>query len=161
MTHKTIIDRVSNIEDAFPRLVDSLSQHLDQRLNPVIQNLDAVLEILGRETVVSKITELREKRQSEESEAKKKQLEALLTEGKIVKTDKVSDKSIIVAQEKSLEGKVIHPGRFQLMFNEVAPVFQEKILAKEVGTVVDIPNYGTLEVQEIYEPVTQAAQVNS
>ena len=148
--HKTIVDRVTDIEKAFPEVVNEVNKHLDSRFGPVVQALNAIMDILGRETVAAKIEELREKQALGEMESKKAQLEAMVAEGRLAKTDVVTEKSLIVGQEVTKEGKVVPPGRFQLHFGEIAPKFQEQLLGKGPGVSFEIPDYGKFEVQEVY-----------
>jgi hypothetical protein len=110
-----------------------------------------VVEVVGRETVTEKITELVQAEQSKESENGKRQLESLVGQGVLVKGVSVSKKSVIVGREMDKEGKVIHPGRFQLVFEEIAPAFQEKLLDKTAGFTLELPERGTLEIQEVWD----------
>ena len=154
--HKTVVDRVKDLENAFPEVVSEINKHLDSRFGPVVQALNAIMDILGRETVAAKIEELRETQARQEMESKKAQLEALIAEGRLAKTDTVGEKSLIVGQEVTKDGKVVPPGRFQLHFGEIAPKFQEQLLGKTSGASFEIPDYGKFEVQEIYNFVTPA-----
>lgn len=160
--HKTIVERVADLETAFPEVVYEVNKHLKSRLDPVTQALNAVMELLGRDTVAAKITELREKQLHEEMVTKKAQLEAMVAEGRLVKGDVVNEKSLIVGKEVTADGTVVAPGRFQLLFGEIAPKFQEQILGKSPGVSFDIPDYGKFEVQEVYDfapPAVPAAIV--
>lgn len=149
--HKTVIERVAELEKAFPQLVEAINNQFNQRLGPVVQSINALIELLGRDTVVAKMTELKEKQQTQEMEAKKAQLDALVAEGRLVKAEVIKEGSVVVGRELNAEGKAIHPGRFQMTFNEIAPQFQEKLLGKGSNEKLDIPNYGSFEVQEVYE----------
>lgn len=157
--HKTVIERVSELEKAFPRLVDALSDNMNRRFEPILPLLNALTDIVGRESVMAKIKELKDQQATQEMEMRKAQLEALVKEGRLVKAETIKDGSVLVAQEKTPDGKLVHPGRFQMMFAEIAPVFQEKLLGKpSVGTVIDLPdNQGTFEVLEAYDFVPPSA----
>lgn len=159
MTHKTIVERVADVESAFPRLVEAINDNIDRKLQPVIPLLNALTDLVGREAVASKMKEQREAQATQDMEMRKAQLEVLVKEGRLVKSDTVSDKSVIVARETGADGTVVHPGRFQMMFSEIAPQFQEKLLGKAVaGLKLDLPeNQGTFEVLESYEFVPEPA----
>ncbi len=100
------------------------------------------------------MNELKEKQQTQEMEAKKAQLEALVAEGRLVKANVIKESSVVVGREITKEGVSIHPGRFQMPFAEIAPQFQEQLLGKGTDSKLEIPNHGTFEVQEVYDFVT-------
>jgi len=164
MTHKTVIERVTEIEKAFPQLIEAINDHVDRRTIPLTQLLNAVVDLLGRETVGAKMKELREQAIVQEAELKKQQLEVAVAEGRLVKVEKITEGSVIVSKEAGPDGTPIHTGRFQMTFAEVDPKFQEKLLGMSVGTKLDLPNNaGTYEVVEIYElaPVKVPAAIET
>jgi hypothetical protein len=150
--HKTIVERVTELEKAFPQLIDALNDSMKRRTDPIVKSLNALVEMMGRDVVLAKMGELQEKQQTEEMEAKKSQLESAVAQGRLVKKDAIGQEALLVARESDATGKMIHPGRFHVNFAEIAPQFQEKLLGKPVGATVEIPGgSGVFEVLEIYE----------
>jgi hypothetical protein len=151
--HKTIVERVTELEKSFPNLVDAISDNLDRRLNPLLPLINALVEVVGRDTVSAKVKEQRELSQTQEMESQKAQLQVLVAEGRLTKAEVIKDGSVIVAREFLGDGTVVHPGRLQILFSDVAPQFQEKLLGKTAaGTVVELPdNQGKFEVLEVYD----------
>lgn len=163
MAHKTVIERVADLEKMVPSLLESVNDSIRRRTDPTIQTLNAVVEILGRDSVKAKMVEQMEKQQSQELEARTSHLQAGVAEGRILKVEKISENSLVVSTETDSAGKVRHPGKFHLNFGEIAPQFQEKLLGRGVGERVELPEgQGTFEVVEIYElaptPVPAAIQ---
>lgn len=160
--HKTIVERVTDLEKAFPQLIEAINDSMKRRIDPLVKPLNALVEMMGRDQVLAKMQELQERQQTEEMEAKKSQLQAAVADGRIVKKDSISEASLIVATETDVNGKTIHPGRFHVNFGDIAPQFQEKLLGKRAGVKVEIPGgAGVFEVQEVYEfaPATVPAAI--
>jgi hypothetical protein len=149
--HKTVMERVEELEKTLPVLAEIVNQQLNQRFSPLIETIDALTDIVGKDAVISKMAELQNKRNAEAAERQKAQVEVLLAEGRLTKAEKVSEKSLLVGVETDMAGNVTPPGRFQVTFDKVAPVFQEKLYGKPVGTKVEVPNAGGFELSEIYD----------
>lgn len=126
-------------------------QNLHQRTQTLEKVVAALLELGGPAVVESKMLEMHNQRLVANAEKQKKELELLVAEGKVVKAEVVNEKSLLVGQETDKNGAVTSPGRHQLEFAEIAPAFQEKLLGKAVGAVVEIPDKGTFTLNEIYQ----------
>lgn len=145
MTHKSIHDRVKDIESSLPELIKIVNQQFSRALEPLVQKLEAMEELLGKDLVKNKALEL-------DMTQKKAALEMLVAEGRLEKTDVITDKSLVVGKE-IVGGTPVHPGRFQLSFSEIQPKFQEQLLGKGPGTTLEIPEYGLFQVDEVYREV--------
>lgn len=159
MSKKTVIDRVEELEKSFPSLVQAVNEQFMTRLTPIVQTINALTDMVGREAVAAKVVEMRQLQQTEDSNKEKAQVEKMVEEGKLVKAEKISKDSLVVGKETNLNGEVVHPGRFQVGYAQVAPAFQEKLLGNGVGTKFDVPNVGTFEVTEVYD-VVQVPETN-
>lgn len=155
------LDRLDQVEKTLPNLISAINNSLggmSQQLNSQGKVLEAVMQLLGRESVESTMKEIEERRATETMEAEKKALEELTAAGNLVKVEKVSEKSIIVGREYQPDGSLRHPGRAQVAFPRVDPQFQPKLKDQGVGFVMDLPNGGKFEVAEIYEVVQKAEE---
>ena len=152
------LDRLDAVEKTIPDLISAINNSLgglNQQLNAQGEVLEAVVSLLGQETVQNTIKETRERKATELMEAEKKALEELKNAGTVVAVEKVTEKTVIVGREFTPDGSVRHPGRAQVPFSRVDQNFKEGLLGKGVGFVLDLPTGGKFEVVELYEVVPQ------
>ncbi len=160
----TIIDRVEQLEKQTPRLLHSINDSLDRRFHHLVSALNGVIRILGKEAVEKAMKDQDAEDLQKQAEAAKNQVEAGLKSGTIKATEKVTPKSLIVGIEYGLDGQPLPPGRVQLMFEQLSPLFQEVVLNKGADTDLDIPDgkggsSGKFKVMEIYEMVEPSTEV--
>lgn len=150
------LDRLDQVEKTLPNLISAINNSLgglSQQLNSQGKVLEAVMQLLGRETVETTMKEIEDRRVTETMEAEKKALEELLAAGNLAKVEKVTEKSIIVGREYQPDGSLRHPGRAQVAFPRVDPQFQPKLKDQAAGFVMELPNGGKFEVVEVFEVV--------
>lgn len=150
------LDRLDQVEKTLPSLISAINNSLGQmngQLNSQGEVLEAVVELLGQDTVSGKIKENRERRATETMEAEKKALEELKSRGDLVAVEKVTEKGLIVGREYNPDGTVRHPGRAQVAFQRVDDQFKAGLKDQAVGFVLSLPNGGKFEIVEIYEVV--------
>lgn len=152
------LDRLDRLEQSFAQLVSTINNSLggvSRQLDAHEEVFEAVITLLGREAVQGVVKDLREKKAVESMEAEKKALNELL-DAKVVQTAAtVTEESIIVGKETNPDGTVRIPGRVQLAFQRIDVNFQSALKGVAVGFILDLPNGGKFEVQEIYVPVPQ------
>lgn len=156
------LDRLDQVEKTLPNLISAINNSLggmSQQLNSQGKVLEAVMQLLGRESVEGTMKEIEERRAVETMESEKKALEELLAAGNIAKVEKVTEKSIIVGREYQPDGTLRHPGRAQVAFPRVDAQFQPKLKDQAVGFVMELPNGGKFEVVEIFEVVQKPDEV--
>lgn len=154
------LDRLDAVEKTIPDLISAINNSLgglNQQLNAQGEVLEAVVSLLGQETVQNTIKETRERKATELMEQEKKAMEELKASGAIAASETVTEKSIIVGREFNPDGSVRHPGRAQVPFARVDQNFKEALLGKSVGFVMDLPTGGKFEVVELYEVVPKPA----
>lgn len=161
------LERLDQVEKTIANLTSAINNSLmtlNNQTNAQGEVLEAVVAVLGNESIDEKIKELRVQKATEAMEAEKSALEALKASGEIVATQKVTDKSVIVGKEFNQDGSVRVPGRVQVAFQRIDAKFQPDLLGKEVGNTIDLPEGRKFEIVEIYEvapkkeePVAEAA----
>ena len=150
------LDRLDQVEKTIPNLISAINNSLgglNNQLNSQGEVLEAVVELLGVETVQSTIKASRERKATEAMEAEKKALEELKSRGDVAPAEKISEKALIVGREYNKDGTVRHPGRAQVAFQRVDDQFRQGLLGQAAGFVLELPNGGKFEVLEIYEVV--------
>jgi hypothetical protein len=130
---------------------------LDQRISAMEEIMSATTLVVGQEQVSDMVKSRRVEKADARSAAEKAALDVALGEGKVVKTETIGEKSIVVGREKDKDGNDLPPGRVQLLFGQFLPEFQPQLLGKGVGTTVDTPIGGKFEVTEVYDIVDHSA----
>jgi hypothetical protein len=141
---RNIDQRVSDLERIMQGLYEALNA-LSTRFGVVRETVDAVIDDLGRERVVSLVAEKRVGRA-------KASLAAMLAEGSLVKTSTIGEKSIIVGVEKYKDGE----GYFQNTFSTLTKEAQGALLGKGPGYVHHTAE-GDLEITEVYDVQDKSA----
>lgn len=162
------LDRLDAVEKVLPELVTGINNSLgsmNQQLNAQGEVLDALVGLLGRDTVETAIKTNRETKATEMMEAEKKAYEELKVAGALSVVEKVTEKSIVVGREYNPDGTVRHPGRAQVAFQRVDAAFKDALLGQPAGFILELPNGGKFEVVEVAEvvqpPDPQAPEQNA
>jgi hypothetical protein len=154
---KNALERIDDLEKQFMKLVDGLNnafEQLNRKVGNLEDSLEAVVTILGVETVAQSITEIRLKRAEEAATLAKEQVKALFEAGVYVKSDTVTNKSILVGHEVHPEtGEIAPPGFIKASFEEIKPELKEKFLGQKLGFKTDTGSGNLFELLEIYEEV--------
>ena len=153
-TQRSLSDRVGGLEQNLARVLFGINQRFqasDQRLITLEDLVEALVNLQGAQDVQAFVNEKRVERAHEAAAKEKASLEEGITDGFVLKAASVGDKSIIVGKYFNAEGKVIEPGRAQLVIPGVQPQFKELLIGKTTGTVLDLPNGEKFELTEIYE----------
>ena len=153
---KDALSRIDALEKTVEDLqsgVANVVSSMNNALESVLGSIDALVEIVGPETVAAKIAELKEKKDLKQLQDMKDAVAAALEKGTLVVTDSIQEKTLVIGQELDAEGKPAGLGRVQLPFEGFKPKFQEQILGKPVGTDIDIGNGGKVTITEIYKVV--------
>jgi hypothetical protein len=148
--------RIDAIEQDIPRILGGVNDgftRLSSQLSELTEIVNALVSLVGEDDVAKSVTESRIAKAQQESDAAKAALAQAVTDGKYKATDVITEKSVIVGNEKNKEGVTIPPGRAQLLFTKLLEEFREKMLGQKVGFTVTTPPGGTFEVTEIYEEV--------
>jgi hypothetical protein len=160
---KSATERLEAIEGEVPRLIAGVNNgfsNLETRLNEMTEILNAIAQLHGEAEVSAKVAENRIERAVQAAQRQKEGLEKAIIDGRVVVTDTVGPKSVVVCKETDKDGNATTPGRVQLEFGQIRPEFQEKFLGKGTGVKVEAPNGNILEVVEVYnlvDPPPQAA----
>jgi hypothetical protein len=161
---KSALERIDVLEETLPQVVAGVNQALNQqgqRMEQLASILEAVVELLGTSTVDAKIKEISDKKTLQNLERAKKALEDALAKGEVVKTDKISEKSLVVGREVDKDGNPVFPGRVQLAYHSIKTEFQEKLKGNGVGFVVETANGSKFEVLEVYDVVEKQTETSA
>jgi hypothetical protein len=159
--------QVDSVTSMFPKLISAISepinkmeyrlQRIEGQLAGVIEVLDTVVELVGPEQVQKRILENRIKQAAENAKSNQEAIAKGLAEGKLVKTDVVTEKSIIIGKETKEDGTLLEPGWFLLVFKTLENnEDKEALLGQCVGFTRKAPNGNTFEVTDLYEAVPPA-----
>lgn len=143
------LERLERVEQSQGQVLGGLSQ-MQAQTSALVEVLDAVVELVGTEKVQVELAKQRREKAAKKAEAEKKQLDEMLLQGLLIPADEVTQTSIVVGQEKTKSGEVIHPGYVRLPWQGINPQFRDKFLKLKVGDKVDFPDGGSFEIQELY-----------
>ncbi len=150
------LDRLNQLEKTLPNIISAVNNafgRMDGQLNSQGEVLEAVVDLLGQDSVTLKIKEKRELKATAAMEQEKAALEELVKNGDVVKVEAITEKALIVGREYNPDGTVRHPGRAQVGFQRVDVQFQPSLSGQKAGFMFDLPNGGKFEVVEVYEVV--------
>ena len=116
--------------------------------------LEALAEAVGVELVGQKYREVINKKLTEKSERDQTSIRVALEKGNIAVTDKATPDTILVLKETAPDGQTVGNGKTVLHINEIVPEMLAQVVNQPVGTVLDTPNGGKVEILEMYVPAT-------
>jgi hypothetical protein len=151
---KGLSERVSGLEQSVARMLFGINQRFqgtDQRLSALEENSEALIELNGAEDISRIVQEKRVERARAQAEQEKASLDEGVKDGYVNATQAVGEKSIIVVRYTDKDGKVIEPGRAQLVIPGVQPKFKDQLLGKAVGLKMKLDDGGECELLEIYD----------
>lgn len=157
---RNALQRIEQLEQDLMNLAQGAQNGLNSlqtRINQSAEILDAVVGVLGKETVEAAVEQARAQVREDNAKAAKEALEAALKDGKLAAVPGdvgAGDKSILTGVEYDKDGKPVHPGYVQLAFASVKPEYQEKLRGKGVGFKFET-EVGSFEVTGVYDHVTQ------
>lgn len=134
---------------------------VEQRMANIEDILEAVVYLMGRETVEKKVQELHVEKLEARSAADKVALEAALAEGRVVPAETISETSIIVGTEVDKDGNALHPLRVQQLWQAVQnPEMKTALLGKKAGDVIETSIGTKFTINEVYN-ITMQAKVDA
>jgi hypothetical protein len=153
------LDQVENVLTNHSQAVNNLQNQFGQ----YVAIVDAMVELLGVETVTAKVKENAEKKALEQKASEESQVQSLLGMGVLVFAQNVSEKSVVVGQEiKRSESadEVLFPGRQQVVLSnpKISQDVKNLLLGKVVGDEVSLPGGNFYKLTEIYDIVDEAAR---
>jgi hypothetical protein len=156
---RSALERIETLETEVPRIVAGVNNgfvNVEQRLNENTEIMNAIAELVGQDSVAAKVAENRLKRAEAAAQMQADGLAKALVDGHVTMVTTIGEKTIIVGKSFDKDGNIEPPGRVQMDYGKVKPEFKEQFLGKPVGTIIDTPTGGKLEVTELYEIVPPA-----
>jgi hypothetical protein len=150
---KSLSLRVKALEENFARALIGINQRftgLSDRTMSLEEFVEALMHLQGREDIEAYVDVKRIERARAAAAAEKESLDVGINEGYVVAAETAGDRSIVVGFYTGADGKVIEPGRTQLVMPGIQPQFRELLQGKSIGTKVALPDGGSFEVQAIY-----------
>lgn len=154
--------QMDDVQKTLPQLAMGINEainRLGQQLQDITETLDAVVGQVGLTAVQTAIADARLARMQASAETTKANIAKAVEEGKLVKVEKVGEKSLLVGRELKADGAVIPPGYAAVSFTQVKQEYKEKLTGQAAGFSMDTDSGGKFEVQEIYESVEAPAVV--
>jgi hypothetical protein len=151
---KPLLKRLADIEADLTGLVDALNKSLtlvEQRLGNLDEVTNAVVGIVGVQSVQEAITAMHVKKAKADADAQAKALLMAVDKGLVIKSELLTEKSVIFGRELDKDGNEVPPGRVQMLYGQIKEEFRAALLGKPVGTQIDTPVGGKFEVVDLYE----------
>lgn len=117
--------------------------------------LDAVIQLVGVTEVQGVIEQNRLAAMKDAVEKTKANIDKAVVEGKLVKTDKIVEKTLIVGRETKEDGTELPPGMAFVQIEQVKEAFRAKLLGQGVGFKMETEAKGQFEVLDLYQPVPE------
>lgn len=156
------VKEVDSIKSELKNMAMSINQvimMMRQQLMDTAEMTAAIAKMLGEDEVNKVIKEERIKRLTENLEVEKAQIAQAVADGKLVVAEVVTPKSLIVGCEFEADGSKRPPGQAHVQFNSLDKKFQELLLGKPKGFILEpTPAGGKFEVFQIYEEVPPKPQ---
>lgn len=151
---KSISERMSTVEQNVAKALAAIDRQFQidsNRLNTLVEFVDALLENVGRAEVLAIVNEKRVARARAASENEKRLLEEGIADGYVLKAEKAGEKTLIVGKYVKPDGEDVEPGRVQLVMPTTQAEFKEKLLGQETGFSMDLPGGGKFVILELYD----------
>jgi hypothetical protein len=174
-TKRTGLQRIEDLEKWAAQVDGAIQQLFGQaqmvsivraNLNSVFEQLGAVTEIMGTETIRNKIKERQIRQNEAQQKAQKEALDNALVEGKVKEVDAVTVTSIVVGHEietvtakgeDGSETKTERPtemgGYVQLRMDQINPKFHEQLVGKGKGHAFATTDAVKFVIDAVYEDV--------
>ncbi len=144
----------------FKKLNEAMNK-LNERISYLETSVSALIGIVGIQKVKDQVAEDRKKTLEAESDEHALNVKTALEGGKIAVTDVVAAKTLIVLQDKTLEGEIRFPSRVHVEFEDLSDEWKESLNGKVVGDSAVIGD-SVVTVLEVYkgteEPAAPATQ---
>lgn len=157
------LERAAEKNNTLPaQVLQAVNSTLEQKIGGLVTVLNGVIRILGKEAVEQAVKDQQAEDDQKQVERAKAQIEAGLAAGVIKKVEAVTPESLVVGVEYNKEGVPFPPGRTQMKFDQMQPIFQQDVLGKTPNTELEIKNpngevVGKFLLTEIYEETGAAA----
>ena len=151
---RNALERIAALEGDLSGLMSGVQNaitELERRVMTASEVIDAVVRIVGQETVEAAVIAARDERAATAATQAKEGLEKALAAGQLVPGTVIGDASVIVGVECDKDGAAIKPGYIQLSMQGVKPEFKEKMLGQAVGFKFDTVDGNTFTVNGVYE----------
>jgi len=159
---RNAMQRVEALEKIIPNIISATNQSLNQlqqQLAQSVEIMDALIQILGEETVGKVMQENRQFRNQKALEEAKARVAAEVDSGALKPAETVGPNSRIVFQELDANGKALEPGRAEFDVSKMLEPFRTEVQGKKAGDSIKTPAGNTFEIQEVYDNVEKKADV--
>lgn len=114
--------------------------------NEIVETLQAITQVIGQSEVENRLGAIkRDKMAQGIAEAVKN--------GQLEPANNVAEGGVIVGQQKDKDGKVLFPGRFQVLVNDLVEEVRNDLLGKQVGATLKLQDGSVVKIEEIYDAV--------
>lgn len=145
------IEKIAELEQTCGVLIQMLTE-VTNKLKSMAPTLSALVDITGADKVQAVMDEQTVKRAQES-------LLLALQNGELVKSDAMTEESVVVGIEANAEGVVNRPGYSQVPFSSFLPAVKEQFLGKGIGEKYIHPEGGgSFVITEIYEPAPKTEE---
>lgn len=133
-------------------------QSVQQDMSAHSEFIEAIVGLVGKEAVESKMKENRVARATANMEAMKAKLEKAVEDGAMVAATTIGADSLVVGTQFNAAGEVIPPGRLQIAFSEFDEEKAALFAGKGVDTMVVLPDGSSFAITGIFDPVPQKTE---
>lgn len=130
-------------------------QLLDGHVGALSSQLGAVIEAVGEKAVGAAAVVVQERQNRQQVEAEAKQVADGVAAGHLKPAEIVTDRSIIIMDERQADGSPSGRGRYLVHFDTILNDLKTVFHGVQVGFSHRLESGVVLEVAEIYEPAEQ------
>ncbi len=144
--------------------IKSLTSSLDAVRQVLAANkpiLDAIVEILGAQTVVDMVRTQHVRNLRAQNETRTAAMVKLIASGTFVRTDTVAQESVVLTEETDADGVVLEPGRTYDSVGAFPAEIAAQVVGLKEGASFDTGEGRKMTVLEIYSFVGHDAAVPS
>jgi hypothetical protein len=159
---RNALERIAALEADLSGLMSGVQNaltELERRVMTASEVIDAVVRVVGQETVEASVLAARDERAAAAAVQAKEGLDKALEAGQVVPGTVIGDNSIIVGVESDKDGVALKPGYIQLSMAGVKPEFKEKMVGQSAGFKFDTVDGNTFTVNGVYESAPQKTEV--
>jgi hypothetical protein len=150
-TLKEDLHKAIEAHNALARITQNNVEEISDRLADISIIQQALAQLVGIEKVNEAAKAIRIKLLEEEVARQSESVAKGVEEKKLLKTDTITEDSLVVTSVTKTNGEPMHPSKNYLPFGYYKPEVKALLKDKKVGDKIELPTGGsTIEVLEVY-----------
>lgn len=144
-------DLTNKVLPALFKTLQNISNQLGQDITEHEEAIQALIDLIGKDKVVEAVSNNRRRAQDQAIMSEMAVFDEMVKNGMLLKTNEVTDKTIVIGTEYKEDGTPLEPLRVPLVMERVTnEELKTALVGKKVGEKVPLVNSRSFEILEVY-----------